>query len=387
MWYNSFYPNYILFINRVIKENIMANLGKVQAIKDGKFYVKRNNIPSKNKSKQKETNKKFFYVRKDKTNNKLRTIRDIIDFPIRIITALFLSKLKVGDIVYLHDTIVPAKSNSASAKMDILLDTNEILTINNIQGEVKLDASLSEATPENEELALNNDVINTGPNPIANTQSNTETTKTEDTEEDTINDNGAFVGKFDQRDNKEAHLSANYDEQSALDLEETSAQNNENEILADLVNANSEDEAPMLPNKDSSDKSDPSNSSLPKLKISGSSVSEDTDGVTGKTVLGQVTLELDKAFDEDITVRARNEVTGKEQDVIIVKGQTKVIANVETSRVDDIYKQGDTSESISIVKVSNPNVETISSKTDIIISDDADKVNANITQDTSIKNM
>jgi len=250
----------------------MKNSGKIQTIKDGKFYVKKNDIPSENKNKQKKTKKKFFYIKRNNTPGKLSDIRDIVNFPIRILTAfLTLFKLKIGDIVYGNDTIVPSKSNGADAQLDILLDTNETITINN-QEEVKLDTSLFETTLENEELAFNSDAINNSLNALANTQSDTETTTIEATEENTINDDdGAFVGKFDQRDNKEEHLSANHDEQSVLNLNEASAQNNENEISPDLVNTDSEDEAP---NRDSSDKSNPSNSSFPKLTITGSSVRE-----------------------------------------------------------------------------------------------------------------
>jgi len=119
---------------------------------------------------------------------------------------------------------------------------------------------------------------------------------------------------------------------------------------------------------------DLSDLSLPRVIISGSHVSEDADDrvPTFNKVTGQVTLELDEAFDEDITVTIKNEATGKEQDVLIKAGETQVVVNVETSRIDDDYKQGDSSEVITITKISNPNVQGVDKKAEITISDDND---------------
>ncbi len=53
----------------------------------------------------------------------------------------------------------------------------------------------------------------------------------------------------------------------------------------------------------------------------------------------QVTITIDKAQDTDLTITLSNN-----QEVVIPKGETKVVANVETSRIDDAYKQGTTNE-------------------------------------------
>jgi len=311
----------------------MANLAKIQTIKDGEFYVKVNNT---------------------------------------------LTKLYEGDIVNLNDTIVSAKSNGASAKMDILLDTHEVITINN-QGEVKLDTSLFETTFKNEELAFSSNSVDDSFSAWSNAQGNIDNMETAAGEEDSNSeDGGAFVGKFDQRDNREVRVSADYDERSALSLNEASIQNNDNEILADLLNIVPETQ-PETP---------PPLEILSRVRISGSHVNEDADNhiPTFNKVIGQVTLELDEAFSEDVYVTIKNETTGKEQNVLIKAGETKVVVNVETSRIDDEYKQGDTTEVITIVKVSNPQVGISFDKAEITISDDNDwdTIHREFTMDGSV---
>jgi len=179
----------------------MLHLAKIQEIKDGEFYVKIKNT---------------------------------------------LTKLYEGDTINLNETIVSAKSNVVSAQIVILLDTHDIVTINS-QGEIKLDTSLFETTFQNEELAFNRDVVNDGFSAWANAQVDVKILTQEEKnsiieenmtlEDDSIiDDSEVLAEKFDQRDNRQIHVNASYDGQSALNFNRVSMSVNDDKTLADLLN-------------------------------------------------------------------------------------------------------------------------------------------------------
>jgi len=191
----------------------MLHLAKIQTIKDGEFYVKVNDT---------------------------------------------LIKLYEGDTINLNDIIVSAKSNTVSAQIVILLDTHDIVTIN-AQGEIKLDTSFFNDTFENEELAFNSDAVNDGFNAWVNAQVDVQLLTQEDknsiVEEDIIAEDDSIISdsetlteKFDQRDNRQIHVSANYDGQSALNFNRVFTSFNDDKILVDLLNRKSFDSSKTLIN-------------------------------------------------------------------------------------------------------------------------------------------
>jgi len=191
----------------------MLHLAKIQTIKDGEFYVKVNDT---------------------------------------------LIKLYEGDTINLNDTIVSAKSNTVSAQIVVLLDTHDIVTINS-QGEIKLDTSLFNDTIENEELAFNSDAINDGFSAWANAKVDVKLLTQEEknsiveeniiAEDDSIiSDSETLTEKFDQRDNRQIHVSANYDGQSALNFHRVFTSFNDDKILADLLNRKNFDNSKTLIN-------------------------------------------------------------------------------------------------------------------------------------------
>ena len=102
----------------------MANLAKIQSIAQGQFFVK------------------------DSLGN--------------------LTELKVGDTVSLNDTIVAASSNTDLSKIEILFDTNELITLS--QGEQLLDTTLLASTFGNEELAFDKQEVDETLNAWNNTE-------------------------------------------------------------------------------------------------------------------------------------------------------------------------------------------------------------------------
>ncbi|MEV9547435.1 vWA domain-containing protein, partial [Aliarcobacter butzleri] len=117
----------------------------------------------------------------------------------------------------------------------------------------------------------------------------------------------------------------------------------------------------------------------PIITLEGSAITESTVGeITGEKAKGTVTIKLDKAQSEDLVVKLKNEVTGEIQDVIIKAGETSKTVEVETSRVDDAYKQGVTKETISIVSTSDSEISIVDKKTTITIDDDNDGVDVTI---------
>src|SRR5574344_1262352 len=142
----------------------MANLAQIQSIAQGQFFVK------------------------DSLGN--------------------LTELKVGDTVSLNDTIVAASSNTDLSKIEILFDTNELITLS--QGEQLLDATLLASTFGNEELAFDKQEVDETLNAWNNAQDGDATdmeTAAGDVTEQVTNagderaaDGGALRSKFNSRD-------------------------------------------------------------------------------------------------------------------------------------------------------------------------------------------
>ncbi|MDN5131039.1 vWA domain-containing protein, partial [Aliarcobacter butzleri] len=117
----------------------------------------------------------------------------------------------------------------------------------------------------------------------------------------------------------------------------------------------------------------------PIITLEGSAITESTAGeITGEKAKGTVTIKLDKVQSEDLVVKLKNEVTGEIQDVIIKAGETSKTVEVETSRVDDAYKQGVTKETISIVSTSDSEINIVDKKATITIDDDNDGVDVTV---------
>ncbi|MCT7618366.1 VWA domain-containing protein, partial [Aliarcobacter butzleri] len=117
----------------------------------------------------------------------------------------------------------------------------------------------------------------------------------------------------------------------------------------------------------------------PIITLEGSEITESTAGeITGEKAKGTVTIKLDKAQSEDLVVKLKNEVTGEIQDVIIKAGETSKTVEIETSRVDDAYKQGVTKETISIVSTSDSEINIVDKKATITIDDDNDGVDVTV---------
>ncbi|WP_164701182.1 hypothetical protein, partial [Aliarcobacter cryaerophilus] len=142
----------------------MANLAQIQSIAQGQFFVK------------------------DSLGN--------------------LTELKVGDTVSLNDTIVAASSNTDLSKIEILFDTNELITLS--QGEQLLDNTLLASTFGNEELAFDKQEVDETLNAWNNTEASDATdmeTAAGDVTEQATNagderaaDGGALRSKFNSRD-------------------------------------------------------------------------------------------------------------------------------------------------------------------------------------------
>ncbi|PRM92746.1 hypothetical protein CJ672_00205 [Arcobacter cryaerophilus gv. occultus] len=148
----------------------MANLAKIQSIAQGQFFVK------------------------DSLGN--------------------LTELKVGDTVSLNDTIVAASSNTDLSKIEILFDTNELITLS--QGEQLLDTTLLASTFGNEELAFDKQEVDETLNAWNNAQDGDETdmeTAAGDVTEQATNagdenaqDGGALRSKFNSRDGSSTNV-------------------------------------------------------------------------------------------------------------------------------------------------------------------------------------
>ncbi|MDS1315863.1 vWA domain-containing protein, partial [Aliarcobacter butzleri] len=112
----------------------------------------------------------------------------------------------------------------------------------------------------------------------------------------------------------------------------------------------------------------------PVVDIIGSTVTESSSGtITGDKTVGTVTISFNKPLIEDLTVTLNNG-----QKVDFKAGETSKTVEVETSRVDDAYKQGVTKETISIVSTSDSEINIVDKKAIITIDDDNDGVDVTI---------
>ena len=173
----------------------MANLAQIQSIAQGQFFVK------------------------DSLGN--------------------LTELKVGDTVSLNDTIVAANSNTDLSKIEILFDTNELITLS--QGEQLLDATLLASTFGNEELAFDKQEVDETLNAWNNAQDGDETdmeTAAGDVTEQATNagderaaDGGALRSKFNSRDGDATDIVSDLREASWTDGIERTIEDSENMLL------------------------------------------------------------------------------------------------------------------------------------------------------------
>ena len=175
----------------------MANLAQIQSIAQGQFFVK------------------------DSLGN--------------------LTELKVGDTVSLNDTIVAASSNTDLSKIEILFDTNELITLS--QGEQLLDATLLASTFGNEELAFDKQEVDETLNAWNNAQDGDATdmeTAAGDVTEQATNagderaaDGGALRSKFNSRDGDATDIVSDLREASWTDGIERTIEDSENMLLED----------------------------------------------------------------------------------------------------------------------------------------------------------
>ena len=173
----------------------MANLAQIQSIAQGQFFVK------------------------DSLGN--------------------LTELKVGDTVSLNDTIVAASSNTDLSKIEILFDTNELITLS--QGEQLLDATLLASTFGNEELAFDKQEVDETLNAWNNAQdgdaTDMETAAGDVTEQATnagdenAQDGGALRSKFNSRDGASTDVRSDLREASWTDGIERTIEDSENMLL------------------------------------------------------------------------------------------------------------------------------------------------------------
>ncbi|MFX4210705.1 hypothetical protein ACOL28_11000, partial [Aliarcobacter butzleri] len=102
---------------------------------------------------------------------------------------------------------------------------------------------------------------------------------------------------------------------------------------------------------------------VPEITLVGSTVSESEEGTaTNDAVQGKVTVILNKAFDTDLTIKLSN------GDVFVIPKDTKEITfdTVTTSRVDDVYRQGESEKYITIENISKGS-STLNLGTDIYV--------------------
>ncbi|MGJ0355948.1 hypothetical protein, partial [Aliarcobacter cryaerophilus] len=230
----------------------MANLAQIQSIAQGQFFVK------------------------DSLGN--------------------LTELKVGDTVSLNDTIVAASSNTDLSKIEILFDTNELITLS--QGEQLLDTTLLASTFGNEELAFDKQEVDETLNAWNNAQdgdaTDMETAAGDVTEQATnagneeAEDGGALRSKFNSRDGASTNVES--------DLRDTSfgggnTEEPQEQIPADLLNPVGNTTTPPV--------TTPTTTSIP-LDIEVSSVTSD-EKTEGTSLVHTVTMsgvaDSDKEYD------------------------------------------------------------------------------------------
>uniref|UniRef100_UPI00082716F4 Ig-like domain-containing protein n=1 Tax=Aliarcobacter cryaerophilus TaxID=28198 RepID=UPI00082716F4 len=397
-----------------------------------------------------------------------------------------LTELKVGDTLSLNDTIVAASSNTDLSKIEILFDTNELITLS--QGEQLLDTTLLASTFGNEELAFDkqevDETLNTWNNAQDGDATDMETAAGDVTEQATnagderAADGGALRSKFNSRDGSSTDVRSDLRDgdfdggnpetpqeqiptellnpvgtttpttpttptipvdttlpeaeitidviagDGVINLKESQEENttitgtvgkdvkvgdtvtvtvNGKEVTTKVVDGNKWSvevkTSDLLADSDkqveakvttkdsagneataSTDKAYAVDTTPPIITLEGKEITESTVGeITGEKAKGTVTIKLDKAQSEDLVVKLKNEFTGEIQDVIIKAGETSKTVEVETSRVDDAYKQGITKETISIVSTSDSEINIVDKKATITINDDVDPIDVTIT--------
>ncbi|MGJ0313666.1 immunoglobulin-like domain-containing protein [Aliarcobacter cryaerophilus] len=304
----------------------MANLAQIQSIAQGQFFVK------------------------DSLGN--------------------LVELKVGDTVSLNDTIVAASSNTDLSKIEILFDTNELITLS--QGEQLLDATLLASTFGNEELAFDKQEVDETLNAWNNAQDGDATdmeTAAGDVTEQATNagneeaaDGGALRSKFNSRDGDATDI--------VSDLRDTSfgggnTEEPQEQIPTELLNPTTTPVTPTTP----VDPSIPVDPKVPASKI---------------TLTGSEVTEGEKIT---ITATVDNEVKGSDLVITLDNGETITIPVGQTtgkveydSRADDVYKQGTESTTVKISETSGGNFEALdtTSTTTVTVKDDEDPTTVTI---------
>ncbi|MCT7535314.1 hypothetical protein N5T95_07265, partial [Aliarcobacter cryaerophilus] len=176
----------------------MANLAQIQSIAQGQFFVK------------------------DSLGN--------------------LTELKVGDTVSLNDTIVAASSNTDLSKIEILFDTNELITLS--QGEQLLDATLLASTFGNEELAFDKQEVDETLNAWNNAQdgdaTDMETAAGDPTQQETQageepTEEGRVAARFNSRDGASTNVVSDLRDATEFGTQ-SSQSNNAVEIPTELLN-------------------------------------------------------------------------------------------------------------------------------------------------------
>ncbi|MGE4463202.1 MAG: hypothetical protein AB7D49_12275, partial [Arcobacter sp.] len=116
---------------------------------------------------------------------------------------------------------------------------------------------------------------------------------------------------------------------------------------------------------------------VPVITIVGSTVSEKESGIaTGDKVVGIVSISIDTLLKEDLKITLSD---GQEVTIYAGEHTPRETVYVETNRTDDYYKQGTTTYDVSILDISNKEIDITNKKTEIIINDDADPINITIT--------
>lgn len=200
-------------------------------------------------------------------------------------------------------------------------------------------------------------------------------------------DGGALRSKFNSRDGSSTDVRS--------DLRDTSfgggnTEEPQEQIPTELLNpapvAGETPEAPVIPeNPEVPEEPEtpeepevpgiPETPEVPVVTIEGSKVREITDGTsTGNKVLGEVTISFDKPLTENLTITLSNN-----QKIEFKAGDVSKTIEVETSRIDDAYKQGTTNETVSIKSTSNSEIVIENKIATITVKDDTDPIDVTIT--------
>ncbi len=303
----------------------MANLAKIQSIAQGQFFVK------------------------DSLGN--------------------LTELKVGNTVSLNDTIVAASSNTDLSKIEILFDTNELITLS--QGEQLLDATLLASTFGNEELAFDKQEVDETLNAWNNAQDGDETdmeTAAGDVTEQATNagderaaDGGALRSKFNSRDGALTNVES--------DLRDIS-----------FGGGNTEEPQEQIPTEllnpvGATTPTTPVDTRVPASVITIKAPANVDENATKVTY----TLEVDNAPQTDLIVTVK--VNGVDREVTILKDTKSVTFDVDV-RADDKYVQTDDTITATITGHNGGNYEDVkydNTDNQVTVTDDNDTVTVKLT--------